>query len=279
MYSIHAYSRNEQHRHLSVTTIARSMSSEIEPFPWFHPITQVGLAFLGILTLVLWFLIPSAPTGEKKSHAVITGGSSGIGLGLAKECAEAGVQNITLVARNKATLEKVQKELAAKYPSSKFHIQSVDVSNYKAVQAAGKAIVIDGGPPTLLFNNAGITSIHAFQDVPITDFENLMNCNYLGTVYMTKVLLNDMPSGSCVMMTSSMAGAVGIYGYTAYSPTKFAIRGFAESLQSEVRRDGISVSLAFPPDTDTPMFKEENKAKPKETFLISDAAGMIQPEV
>jgi 3-dehydrosphinganine reductase len=96
---------------------------------------------------------------------------------------------------------------------------------------------------------------------------------------MTKVLAPAMPPGSNIMMTSSMAGAIGVYGYTCYSPTKFAIRGFAESLQAEVRRDGISISLAFPPDTDTPMFENENKTKPKETHLISDAAGLIKPEL
>jgi 3-dehydrosphinganine reductase len=254
------------------------MTTEIETLPWFHPITLAVLMLLCILSHVLFFLIPSAPSGDKKLHAVITGGSSGIGLGLANECAKAGVKNITLVARKKAGLEKAQQELASKYPSIKFYIQSVDVSDYKAVEAAGKEIVKNGGPPTLLFNNAGMAVVYAFHDVPVADFENAMKCNYLGAVYMTKALLKDMPSGSNIMMTSSMAGAVGVYGYTAYSPTKFALRGFAESLQSEVRRDGISVSIAFPPDTDTATLAAENKTKPKETFLISDSAGLQQPE-
>ena len=255
-----------------------TMSSEIEVLPWFHPVTLGILSIFGILSLLLSFLIPSTHVGDKKLHAVITGGSSGIGLGLAHQCAENGVQNITLIARNKAALEKSQKELAAKYPLSKFHIQSLDVGDYKAVAAAGKLIIENGGPPTILFNNAGITTVHTFQDVPIDDFEKVVRCNYLGTVYMTKALLNDMPPGSCIMMTSSMAGLVGVFGFTGYSPTKFAIRGFAESLQSEVRRNGISVSIAFPPDTDTPCFEAENKTKPKETFLISDSSGLMQPE-
>lgn len=255
-----------------------TMTTEAETLPWFHPITLVALGFLCVLSHVVYFLIPSAPSGEKKSHAVITGGSSGIGFGLAKQCAEEGVKTITLVARNKERLEKAQHELVAKYPSTKFHIQSIDVGDYTAVEAGAKDIVKNGGPPTLLFNNAGMAVAYAFQDVPVAEFENSMKCNYLGTVYMTKALLKHMPSGSTIMMTSSMAGAVGVYGYTAYSPTKFAIRGFAESLQSEVRRDGISVSIAFPPDTDTPTFAAENKTKPEETFLISDAAGLQQPE-
>ena len=259
-------------------SLLTTMAIEVETLPLFHPITLVVLGCLCILSQVLYFLIPSAPSGDKKSHAVITGGSSGIGFALAHECAKAGVKNITLVARNKAGLEKAQHELVAKYPSIKFHIQSVDISDYKAVEAAGKEIVKNGGPPTLLFNNAGMAVVHAFYDVPVADFEKAIKCNYLGAVYMTRALLKDMPSGSTIMMTSSMAGSVGVFGYTAYSPTKFALRGFAESLQSEVRRDGISVSIAFPPDTDTPTLAEENRTKPKETFLISDATGLQQPE-
>jgi 3-dehydrosphinganine reductase len=256
------------------------MSAIETRLPWLHPINAVILGTVGLLSATLYCLIPKAAKSEnKQAHAVITGGSSGIGLGLARECAQAGVQNITLVARNKTTLEKVQKELSEQYPSTKFHIQSLDVSDYKAVEAAGKQIIKNGGPPTLLFNNAGITAVYAFQDVPIEDFEKLMKCNYLGVVYMTKVLAPAMPPGSNIMMTSSMAGAIGVYGYTCYTPTKFAIRGFAESLQAEVRRDGITVSLSFPPDTDTPMYENENKTKPKETHLISDAAGLIKPEL
>ena len=254
--------------------------AESQALPWFHPITLVLLGLFGLLVLILLFLIPKAPkaAADKKSHAVITGGSSGIGKGLAKECAEFGIKNITLFARNKERLESAQKELAAQYPSSNFYIHSVDVCNYEAVENAAKATMKQGGAPTLLFCNAGITSVRSFKDCPASDFENLMKANYLGTVHVTKAFLGDMPSGSTVMITSSMAGAVGVYGYTCYSPVKFALRGFAESLQMEVRRDGITVSLAFPPDTDTPMFKEENKSKPKETFLISEAAGLVKPE-
>lgn len=258
------------------------MSEIITRLPWIHPITAGTVGALGLLSTIVYCLMPpsvKSNDNDKKAHAVITGGSSGIGLCLAKECAAAGVQNITLVARNKANLEKAQKELSEKYPSTKFHIQSLDVADYKAVEAAGKAIIKDGGAPTLLFNNAGMTAVRSFQDHPIEDFEKLMKCNYLGVVYMTKVLSPSMPPGSNIMITSSMAGAVGVYGYTCYTPTKFAIRGFAESLQSELRRDGITVTLAYPPDTDTPMYAEENKTKPKETHLISDATGLIQPGV
>lgn len=76
----------------------------------------------------------------------------------------------------------------------------------------------------------------------------------------------------CVCMhaqVSSVAGQCGIFGYSAYSASKFALTGFAQCLQMEVKRYGVAVSLVFPPDTDTPMFHEENKIKPPETAEIS----------
>jgi 3-dehydrosphinganine reductase len=247
--------------------------------PWIHPITAAAITTVSIATSILYCLLPKAPkSGDKKSHAVITGGSSGIGFELGSACAKAGVRTITLIARNKEALETARIRLSSLYPSTQFHTYSLDVSDYEAVKVTAPKIVEKGGPPTLLFNNAGVTSIHAFHDIPVTDFENLMKCNYLGTVYMTKSLLNYMPCGSTIMITSSMAGCVGVYGYTAYSPTKFALRGFAESLQMEVRNHGITVSIACPPDTDTPMFETENKSKPRETTLISDSAGLMKPD-
>jgi len=72
-----------------------------------------------------------------------------------------------------------------------------------------------------------------------------------------------------------MAGLVGIFGYTAYTPTKYALRGFAESLHMELRPHNIRVSLSFPPDVDTPQLAEENKYKPAETKAIAEGAGLF----
>lgn len=71
----------------------------------------------------------------------------------------------------------------------------------------------------------------------------------------------------------------GIFGYTAYSSTKFALRGLAESLAMELQPHGISVTLSLPPDTDTPGFAIEEQSKPMETKAISQVATLVQPEV
>src|SRR5690349_1740788 len=77
-----------------------------------------------------------------------------------------------------------------------------------------------------------------------------------------------------IVGVSSAAGLIGVFGYTAYAPTKFAVRGFLESLRGELKPYGIHVGCSFPPDTDTPQLADENRYKPKETKAIS---GTIKP--
>jgi 3-dehydrosphinganine reductase len=81
-----------------------------------------------------------------------------------------------------------------------------------------------------------------------------------------------------IVLVSSQAGQIGVYGYTSYCATKFALKGLAESLQMELARDNIYVTVAYPPDTDTPGFAEENKNKPIETQLINGTSGVLSAE-
>ncbi|XP_075112412.1 uncharacterized protein LOC107801646 isoform X1 [Nicotiana tabacum] len=71
---------------------------------------------------------------------------------------------------------------------------------------------------------------------------------------------------------------VGIYGYTAYSASKFGLKGLAEALQQEVIGENIHVSLIFPPDTETPGFAEENKRRPRVTSIIAASSGAMKAD-
>lgn len=84
--------------------------------------------------------------------------------------------------------------------------------------------------------------------------------------------------GGRVVFVSSQAGQIGVFGFSAYSPSKFALTGLAQVLRMELKPHGIFVSVAYPPDTNTPGFEEENKSKPEETRLISETAGLFEPE-
>lgn len=80
-------------------------------------------------------------------------------------------------------------------------------------------------------------------------------------------------------MTASQAALAGIYGFSIYSATKFALRGLAETVSMELKPYNVSVTLALPPDTDTPGFERENVGKPIETMLISESGGLYRPDV
>ena len=96
-----------------------------------------------------------------------------------------------------------------------------------------------------------------------------MNVNYMGSVYCTKSVVESMKRRRFgrIAYVSSQAGQIGIYGYTAYSATKFALRGFVEALQMELKPYNIFCTLSYPPDTDTPGLKEENIGKVQLTSL------------
>ena len=83
------------------------------------------------------------------------------------------------------------------------------------------------------------------------------------------------------MLTSSMSGQAGTYGYSAYSPTKFVLQGFAEYLSMELAAcdSNVHVSLSYPPDTRTPGYENENRNKPEGCRLISESAGVWDPDV
>ena len=88
-----------------------------------------------------------------------------------------------------------------------------------------------GLPPTVLINCAGSGPGAAFEDTAIDDFDRLMRLNYLGAVNATRAVVGTMKglNGGRIVFTSSQAGQLGLYGYTAYSAAKFALRGMDES--------------------------------------------------
>lgn len=254
--------------------------------------------FILLLLLLLKILTSSTSTTKSTSppltHALITGGSSGIGLSIAKELVRRKCLHISLLARGMEKLNKAREELESYAQSisspTLVSIHSVDVGNYDAVQTLAKQIFTSDQkttpPLSIIFNIAGTSMSGTFLDTHPHEFQRLMTINYMGCVNTTKAFLpylqahvRDQPDKQGrIVLTSSVAGQVGVYGYSAYSPTKFALTGLAQVLQMELERENIHVQLAFPPDTDTPGYKEEQVGKPQETDLISEAAGLFKPE-
>ncbi|XP_077412859.1 3-dehydrosphinganine reductase isoform X1 [Vanacampus margaritifer] len=245
----------------------------------------VVAAFIVAFVLLLYMISPlisPKPLKLNGAHVVVTGGSSGIGKCIAMECYRQGAF-ITLVARDEAKLIQAKKEVEKFAINDKQVVLciSVDVSSdYSQVESVIKQAQEKLGPVDMLVNCAGTSFSGKFEEVEVDRFKRLMEVNYLGSVYPTRAVITTMKERRMgrIMFVSSQAGQIGLFGYTAYSPSKFALRGLAESLQMEIKPYNIYVTLAFPPDTDTPGLVEENKTKPLETRLISETSGVCLPD-
>lgn len=220
---------------------------------------------------------PQTPQGMtlKDSHVLVTGGSSGIGLAIAKQCAAGGAR-VSLVSRDMRNLAAARAAILAGQPTAKVEVAAADVSIEAEILSAISTVQSANGPVDILVTSAGVATPGHFGDMPSAVFERSMSVNYLGTVYPVRAVLPGMRQrrSGAIVMISSGAGLIGLFGYTAYAPTKFAVRGLAESLRGELKGTGVQVSVVYPPDTDTPQLAEENLTKPAETKAITAGAGL-----
>lgn len=242
--------------------------------------------FIAILVHILVYIFVKNVRRKEKSlygkHVVVTGGSSGIGLNIATECAKRGA-NVTIIARNENTLNAAISllEIIRRVPEQKFQKVSLDISkDYKLVEKTFQKIEEDFGPIYMLVNCAGMAICGVFEEVSVEDARKLMDINYFGTYNCTRCVLPKMKTAKegIIVITASQAALMGIYGYGPYAAAKFALRGMAETIAMENKHLGVSVTLAMPADTDTPGFENEEKSKPKETKIISGSAGLAKPE-
>jgi len=217
-------------------------------------------------------------TPEFRSKKIlISGGSSGIGLALAKKFFTLG-NDVFILGRNKARLSDAESEIEEhrQIKSQQLTGISADVRDFSNLKNGLKNIPeVD-----ILINSAGITYPGRFLDLDPEIFEDVITTNYLGTVYSTKLvapLMVKKRSGYIVNI-SSLAALVGIFGYTAYAPSKYAIRGFSRCLRAELKPYGIDVSVVLPPDTDTPQLEFERSIMPETTKKINSSAGMMKAD-
>jgi 3-dehydrosphinganine reductase len=157
---------------------------------------------------------------------------------------------------------------------------ATDVADAASVASAVARATDTLGPCDVLLTCAGIAHPGYFERLDDAVFRRTMEIDYFGTLYAVRAVVPAMLArgrGSIVGI-SSTAGLVGVFGYSAYSPPKFAVRGLLEVLRVELRPGGIHVGCVCPPDTDTPQLAYENRFKPPETFAISGAIKPFTPE-
>jgi 3-dehydrosphinganine reductase len=214
--------------------------------------------------------------------AYISGGSSGIGLEIARLLRAEGA-TVVLIARNQSRLDLAHQTLLADIAvptQAPVFTLALDVSDRNAISTVIPAVVRDVGEPDLLINCAGTSLPGYFHLITQDDLQESMRVNFEGTWNMIQALLPWIRSRrGHIVNVSSVAGLVGSFGYSAYAASKFAVTGLTEVLRNELIADGVRVSLLCPPDTDTPQLAQENLRKPPETAAISRGAGMVAPRV
>jgi 3-dehydrosphinganine reductase len=211
---------------------------------------------------------PSGTPAWHNKHVIITGGSQGIGAALARAIAARSAR-VSLIARGEPALRDTAHRTGADWATA-------DVTDTSQLAAAIHGLESDHGAVDVLVCCAGIVVPGRFDDLSTQEIAYQMTVNYLGSVNAVHTVLPGMVERSSgrIVLTSSAAGLLGVVGYTGYGPTKAAIRHYALALRYELESTGVTVSVVYPPDTDTPGFATESRRRPPETAAI---AGTIAP--
>jgi 3-dehydrosphinganine reductase len=200
---------------------------------------------------------------------VITGGSSGIGLALAKEFVRHNAK-VILISSNENKLMTARASITGINPHAVIDTVAADIAIDKQAAAAINTIGSKYGTIDVMINCAGISTCAKFKDHSNEQLQKEMQVNYMGSVFVTKAAWPFLKaSKGQLSFVSSVAGYIGVIGYSSYAPTKFALTGLAECLRFEGKDDGIMVSIIYPPDTETPMLKHSRLHCIPETLALS----------
>lgn len=191
--------------------------------------------------------------------AVITGAASGIGAALAQGLAARGCR-LALADIDREGLDRVAATLDI--APDRVSLHHLDVSDRLAISFLPDAVRAVHGGAHLLFNNAGVAVGGNFEDVSETDFDWLMSINFWGVVRMTRAFLPFLREADEAHITniSSLFGLIAPAGQTAYSASKFAVRGFSDALRHELSGSSVGVTTVHPGGIKTSIAKNARHA-------------------
>src|SRR3974390_1050082 len=177
--------------------------------------------------------------------AVITGAGSGIGRCLAEQLSAMG-SSLALADVNESGLKETIESLRPLRGKVTGHL--VNVAQEARVKAFAEEVFEQHGRATVLFNNAGVALLGQFEEYSLADFRWLMDINFWGVVYGVAYFLPLLKKEkrAHIVNTSSLLGFVGAIGQSAYCASKFAVRGFTESLTHELKDTNVAVTCVHP---------------------------------
>jgi len=191
-------------------------------------------------------------------NVIVTGGSRGIGLGIARRLSAAGYRVLALARKRNDQLTAAIEEAAAANPGSdsgSFHFVPCDLSDIERIPEMVKTLRKDFGPIYGLVNNAGISFDGVLALMPTAQIEELIRMNTLAPIVLTKYVVRGMlaDGGGRIVNLASVIASTGYSGLSVYGATKASLVGFTRSLAREVGRAGINVNAVAPGFVETDM--------------------------
>ncbi len=177
--------------------------------------------------------------------AAVTGAGSGIGRATALELARAGC-HLALADISEEGLVETERELRS--PGVRVTRHVVDVSDRRLMEAFAASAAEAHGTVNIVVNNAGVTLTAPFEQQSMEDFEWLVGINFWGVVYGCRFFLPYLKQAGegHIVNVSSILGLIGVPTQSSYVATKFAVRGFSESLRAELAGSNIGVTVVHP---------------------------------
>ncbi len=200
--------------------------------------------------------------------AVVTGAASGIGRAVALALAHEGMR-LALADRDEHGLLETVALVAGAGGAATAHV--VDVADEAAVNAFAQDVLREHGRVSVLVNNAGVSIFGTVQEVASDEIAWLMNVNFWGVVYGTKAFLPVLLAQpeACIVNVSSVFGLWAPPGQAAYAASKFAVRGFTESLRAELEATNVHVVTVHPGGIKTAIARNARVARAADPVLAA----------
>jgi 3-oxoacyl-[acyl-carrier protein] reductase len=200
--------------------------------------------------------------------AVVTGATDGIGRAIAFALGRTGC-HVAICARTAANVSRTVAELKGE------GIDAVgaacDVSDPGAVKTFAEFVRKEGGDPAILVNNAGIGIFAPLAQLPLEDWDRVMDTNVRSLYLVTRAFLDGITkAGGVIVNVGSLAGRNGLEGGTAYCASKHALLGFSKSLMLEVRKSGTRVIAICPGSVATSFSNRQGKRANEDRILTPD---------
>jgi len=212
-----------------------------------------------------------------RNHVVISGGGSGLGLGIAVRYLRRGARVSVLDLRMQESVrEKLNKAQAEGNGSWQFY--EADVTNEEQLAATMQHVKQQHGEVSLAVNSAGIPLCKTIADMKPGEYSRVIQVNLIGSYNFAAAVLPCMAKDGQFALVASLAGITSNYGYSAYGSSKFGVIGLATTIRYEYEVQGLTVSCICPPEVETPLVEEERLHANKIAMELKKIAGTMNAE-